>query len=214
MKTLHTRITVAVIAALSVISAVQILAATLQSQPKKIWEFDAHRGTVTIELFVNSYPGHPDIPSLDMIYSDDAHPSLGEEVGFLRDVLHQLSGLGVDPRNLSVISMNGFAEPEVRQGIARAALHSKEWRSPVTVVGGAERVVVDLLGSLGAYDAFNAALDEYDLYIKAIGAEKVASAKCLDLKISDPLCNIHHNVQVPTGANLRLALEKRVKPTN
>jgi hypothetical protein len=210
MIALQARITAAIIVALSGISPVQPLTANLQLQPKKTWEFNAHMGTVTIELFVNPYPGHPDIPSLDITYSDDAQPSLGEEVGFLRAVLQQLPGLGVDPSSLSVISMNGFAEPEVRQRIARAALRSKEWRSPVTVLGGAERVVADLLSSLGAYDAFNAALNEYDLHIKAIGAEKVASAKCLDLKISDPLCNIHHNVQVPTGANLRLALEKRV----
>ena len=187
----------------------QLLATNLQSQPKKTWEFKAQRGTVTIELFVNSYPGHPAIPSLDMIYSDDSEPSLGEEAVFIREVLHQLPGLGVDPRSLSVVSMRGFAEPEVVQRVAVAALHSKAWRSRVTVSGGAERVVEDLLNSLGAYDAFSIALEEYGLRIKTIGAEKVSSAKCLDLKISDALCNAHHNVQVPTGANLTLALEKK-----
>jgi hypothetical protein len=209
MKAIRTRIIVAIVATLIAVTSVQLQATNLQSQPAKTWEFKAQRGTLTIELFVNSYPGRPDIPSLDMIYSDDSRPSLGEEVGFIREVLHQLPGLGVDPHTLSVISMPGFAEPEVQQRVAIAALHSKEWRSRVTVLGGGERVVADLLNSLGAYDAFNGALEEYGLYIKAIGAEKVASAKCLDLKISDALCNAHHNVQVPTGANLTLALEKK-----
>ena len=162
-----------------------------------------------MELYVNSYPGHPDTPSLDMIYSDDVQPSLGEEAGFIREVLHQLPGLGVDPHRLSVISMRGFAEPEVVHRVGMAALHSKEWRSLVTVVGGAERVVADLLKSIGAYNEFNSALEEYGLRVKSIGVEKVASARCLDVKISDPVCNVHHNVQVPTGANLTLAIEKR-----
>jgi hypothetical protein len=209
MKAVRTKIIAAIVATLIVVWSVQLLAANLQSQPKKTWEFRAQRGIVKIELFVNSYPGHPDIPSLDLIYSDDSQPSLGEEVGFIREVLHQLPGLGVDPHSLSVISMPGFAEPEVRQRVALAALHSKEWRSRVTALGGAERVVADFLNSLGAYDSFNSALEEYGLRIKAIGAEKVASTKCLDLKISDPLCNVRHNVQVPTGASLNLAIEKK-----
>jgi hypothetical protein len=210
MKAIRTSIILAILATLIGVSAVQLIGANLQTQAKKTWEFKAQHGTITIALFVNSYPGHPDVPSLDILYSDDARPSLSDEVGFVREVLHQLPVLGVDPHSLSVISMPGFAEPEVRQRIAREALHSKAWRSRVTIPGGAERVVQDLLSSLGAYNEFNSALEEYDLRIKAIGVEKVASAKCLDMKISDSLCSAHHNVQVPTGANLRLALEKKL----
>jgi hypothetical protein len=210
MKAIHTRIIVAIMAtSLIGVSSVRLLARNLQSKPNKTWEFKALQGTVTMELFVNSYPGHPEVPSLDILYSDGAPPSLVEEVGFIREVLHQLPGLGVDPRSLTSISMPGFAEPEVQQRVAIAALHSKAWRSPSTTVGGAERILEDLLHSLGAYDAFNAAFEEYGLGIKTIGAEKVASAKCLNLKISDLLCNVHHNVRVPTGANLTLALEKK-----
>jgi hypothetical protein len=160
---------------------------------------------------VRSYSGHPEVPSLELLYGNGSLPSLAEEVGFIREVLHQLPGLGVDPHGLSIISMRGFAEPGVLQRVALAALHSKAWRSRVTVSGGAERIVEDLLNSLGAYDAFNGALEEYGLRIKTVGAEKVASAHCLELRISDPLCDVHHNVQVPTGANLTLVLEKKAK---
>jgi hypothetical protein len=210
MKAIHPRIIVAIVATLVGVSSLRPQATNLQLQPKKTWEFKAQQGIITVDLFVNSYPGHPEVPSLDMLYSNDARPSLAEEVGFVREVLHQLPGLGVDPHSISVISMRGFAEPEVKERLAIAALHSKAWQSQTTVIGGAERVVQDLLNSLGAYDPFNAAFEEYGLRVKVGGVEKVSSAKCLDLKISDPFCSIHHNPHLPTGANFSLVLEKKV----
>jgi hypothetical protein len=158
MKAIHRRIMVAIVAAFIGVSAVELLAANLQSQPKKTGEFKATQGTVTIGLsviiglglFVNSYSGHPEVPSLELLYGNGSLPSLAEEVGFIREVLHQLPGLGVDPHGLSIISMRGFAEPGVLQRAALVALHSKAWRSRVTVSRGAERVVEDLLNSLGA----------------------------------------------------------------
>jgi|SRR5579863_3442800 len=179
-----------------------------QSLTRKTWDFKDQQGIVRIELIID--PSSPTIPSLGILYENGAHPSLSEESGFIRDVLRQLPGLGVDPHNLRSVSMPGFAEPEVAQRVANAALHSEAWQSFTTVRGGAERVVKDLLNSLGAYDGFNAAFEEYGLRVTVGAIEKVSSAKCLDLKISDPLCSIHHNVRVPTGANVYLDIEKTV----
>jgi hypothetical protein len=119
-----------------------------------------------------------------------------------------LPALGIDPHNLSFIMLRGFAEPEVERRLALAALRSKDWQSFTTVSGGAERVVEDLLNSLGAYDELNLAFKEYGLCVRPGGVEKVSSARCLDLRIPDLPCSAHHNPRLPTGANLYLILEK------
>lgn len=178
-----------------------------QSEGKKSWEFKAQRGTVRIDLLTDV--SRPQAPSLTISYGDSPQPSLSEEAGFIRQVLEQLSALGVDPGKLGAVHMRGFAEPEVRQRLATAALHSRAWRSRATSVGGAERVVEDLMNSVGAYDEFNAAFKDYGLRVKVTGVEKVSSDRCLNLKIPDLPCDIHHNPQLPTGANFDLALEAK-----
>jgi hypothetical protein len=209
MKIVKTRPLIVFLATFIGILPADLPGADWQSQVKKTWEFNLPGGEVKIALLNN--PSLPKVSSLEILYDGEAHPSVAEEVGFIREVLHQLPAIGVDPHNLRSISMRGFAEPEVTQRVAIAALHSKAWQSFTTVKGGAERVVQDLLNSLGAYDAFNTAFEEYGLRVKVRAVEKVSSARCLDLKISDTLCSIHHNPRVPTGANLEFGIEKNVE---
>lgn len=195
----------------SVLAVIGILPATFlpadsQSQIKNEWAFKTQPGQVKIALLED--PSRPEVASLQIEYEGDAHPSLTDEVGFLREVLRALPPLGVDPRNVAAISMRGFAEPEVRKRVAIAALHSKEWKSYTTLRGGAERVVKDLLISLGAYDAFNGAFEEYGAKVKLSAVEKVASERCLDLELTDPDCNSRYNPRVPIGANIQFEIER------
>lgn len=184
-----------------------LFATDWQTQAKKTWEFKAQQGVVKIALLADS--SSPKSSSLEILYDGEAHPSLKEEVGFVREVLHQLPPLGVDPGSVHSICMRGFAEPEVAQHVAIAALHSRAWGTFTTTAGGAERVVEDMLNATGAYDAFNEALKEYSLVISVQGVEKVASARCLGLKLADPSCTLKHNPRVPVGANLCLILLKK-----
>jgi hypothetical protein len=130
-----------------------------QSHIKKTWEFKAETGTVEIVLL--AFPKYPNVTSLEIIYKDGASPSIAEEVGFIREVVRQLPSLGYHVNTLSNISMRGFREPEVRERVAIAALHSKEWQSFTKVVGGAEQLVENLLNSTGVYDAFNSAKEAH-----------------------------------------------------
>ncbi|HEV3481169.1 MAG TPA: RHS repeat-associated core domain-containing protein [Candidatus Acidoferrales bacterium] len=204
------KILVGIVATLAGIWSMGLAAAKLQLEPlrpTRTWEFRVERGTVRINLLVQSYASRTNVPSLEILYENGAHPSLSNEARFLQKVLNDLPPLGVDPRNVTAISMRGFAEPEVRQRVAMAALHSKAWQSRATSVGGAERVVENLMNSVGVYDEFNAAFRDYGLRVKVTGVEKVSSDRCLNLKIPDLRCDIHHNPQLPTGANFDLALE-------
>ncbi len=183
--------------------------ADAQSQYRKTWEFNVQDGTVAIGLVTpTDFQSRPLPPTLDISYRGEPHPSLAEEVGFLREVLHDLPAIGKDPHTISAIYLPGPAEPEVKRRLAVAALHSDEWHNLITKgSGNAELILEHLLNSLRVYEAFNAALAEYGLRVKAVGAEKASAAKCLDLKIPDLPCSIHHNPRVPTGANLSVVLE-------
>jgi hypothetical protein len=112
-----------------------------------------------------------------------------------------LGGLSItDPFNSSNTQTCNYAHDD---------LHSPAWGSYTTTVGGAERVVEDLLNATGAYNALNEGLKEYGLVTAVQGVEKVASARCLGLKLSDPACTPQHNPRVPVGANLCLILQKK-----
>jgi hypothetical protein len=184
-----------------------LFATDWQTRAKKTWEFKAQQGVVKIALLADS--SSPKSSSLEILYEDGAHPSLTEEVGYVREVLHQLPALALDPGSVHSICMRGFAEPEVAERVAIAALHSRAWGTFTTTAGGAERVVEDMLNATGAYDPFNEAFKEYGLVISVKGVEKVASARCLGLKLSDSSCTPQHNPRVPVGANLCLILLKK-----
>jgi len=194
------------IAAINGLSGIVSANVDQSPSPRKTWDFTVEGGTVEIQLIV--YLSPPKSSSLNIVYAGEPHPSLYQEVGFLRDVVSQLPALGVEPRDVQTISMVGFVEPEVRRRVAIAALHSKEWQSFTTVKGGAERVVTDLLNSLGVYDSVaNAFGSEVTARVK--GVEKVGSSKCMDVKLSDPDCNPRHNPRVPVGANIYLEIVKK-----
>ena len=194
-----------IMAFIGIVSIVGMHAKTQRAELKKNWEFTTQPGIVRIVLMVDS--SSPNVSMLDILYERGAHPSVSEEARFLREVLHELPDLGVDQQSLRAISMRGFAEPEVTKNLVIAALNSKEWYS--SLKGGSGRVVEDLLNSLGAYNAFNDALAEYGLVLKVGGVEKVASARCSELKIADAPCRVHHNPQVPVGANITLSIYKK-----
>ena|SRR2546425_796280 len=186
------------------------LNAGAQVHYKKIWEFKVQDGTLHVALVIpKEFESTPSPPVLEISYEGEPHPSLAEEAGFLREVLHDLPSVGADPHALSAIYMRGPIEPEVKRRLAITALHSQEWRNFITKGFGNPELIVDhLLNSLRAYDAFNAALEEYGLQVKTVGAEKSASAKCLDLKIPDLPCSVRHNPRVPAGASLSIILER------
>ncbi len=185
--------------------------ANAQVQYAKTWEFKVQDGAVGIAVVPpRDVESRALPPSLEIFYKGEPHPSLGEEVAFLRQVLHDLPSIGIDPDAIVGISMPGPLEPEVKRRLALASLESEEWRNFTrTGTGSAELILKHLLNSIRAYDAFNAALEEYGLQVKTVGAEKSASARCLDLKIPDLPCSVRHNPRVPTGASLSIILEKR-----
>ena len=209
MKTVAKRLLTVVLITLMGISCAQFLAADWQSDGRNTWVFKTQYGEVKIVLLKG--PSSPNVWSLEILYEGDAHPSVAEEVNFLREVLHELPTHGIDSQNLRALSMRGFAEPEVRERVAIAALHSKAWRSYTKVVGGAETVVKDLLNDLKAYDAFNEAFEEHGLVVRLKGAEKVAGEKCMNLKLRDSDCNVRHNPRLPVGANLEFDIQKRIE---
>ena len=184
MRNFRTRIVVVAIFMVIVVSRVSVSASDWQSNVKKTWEFKLPQGQVKVALLID--PAFPKISSLEILYEDGARPSVDAEGGFIRDVVQQLPSLGVDIGSLHAISMRGFAEPEVVQNVAVAALHSKDWTSRALVPGGAERVVEDLLNSAGVYNAFNRDVDKYGMVVQVQGVENVATARCMDLKLGDP----------------------------
>jgi hypothetical protein len=180
-------------------------AAVVQPTIKKSWDFPSKPGTVKVNLLADAkYPG---IYSLEILYQDGAEPSVKDEAHFLREVLQQFETIGVDQRQLTSISMLGFAEPDVRERIGTAALHSRAWQSSARR-GLAEQVVKDLLTATGAYAPINASLREYELEAKVGSVEKVAAEKCSKVPISDAACRAHPNARVPVGANLTLVITK------
>lgn len=185
------------------ITLILISAACSQTETTKNWQFRAEGGSVKIQVV-----GPPEAPSLEILYDDEAHPSLSVEVGFIRNVLQGMSSAGLDPRSLRGIHMRGFVEPDVARRVAVAGFHSKEWKSSTTIPGGAERVVKDLLNSIGAYDALNTAFEGYGLRVKVVGVEKVSSSRCSDLNLPEIKCRIYHNPRLPTGGNVFLSLAK------
>src|SRR5580704_416708 len=156
----------AIFAAFSLLLFIDLTAHSL-SQERNTWEFKSAPGEVKVMLFVDSSPRQTS--SLEILFKNGARPSLAEETGFLHDVVHQLPGLGIDPHTLSAVTMRGFAEPEVAKNLALAALHSEAWHSRSTVIGGAERVVEDLLNSLGLYNEFDGAFRDYGMVIRVKG---------------------------------------------
>jgi hypothetical protein len=189
----------AIFVALSLLVSMNLTARS-QSQERHTWEFKSAPGEVKVLLFVDA-SARP-VSSLEILFENGARPSLADETGFLHEVIRQLPALGVDPHTLRAITMRGFAEPEVAKKLALAALRADAWQSRSTVIGGAERVVEDLLNSLGLYDEFNGAFKDYGMVITVKGVEKVASTRCMDLRLSDPACTVRHNQLVPVGANL------------
>ncbi len=210
MRVAYEKTLAAMLATVGAMSPIIPCAANAESHFKKTWEFKCEHGIVSVGLVTPvDLQSRALPPSLEIFYSGKAHPSLVKEVGLIREVLHEMPQLGVDPHNLSSIAMSGFAEPEVIQRVAIAALHSAEWHNFITRgTGSAEAILEHLLNSLRVYEAFNAALEEYGLRVKTVGAEKASAAKCLDLKIPDLPCSIRHNPRVPTGANLSIVLER------
>jgi hypothetical protein len=200
------RTVILVFAVLLALSDASLLATDSASGTRKTWEFKTQHGLVKIGLLLD--PSRPNAPSLEILYEGEAHPSVAEEVGFVRKVLRELPGLGVDPHTLRSTCMRGFAEPEVTRAVATAALHSTAWDRRTTITGGAERVVEDLLNSLGIYNGFNAAFADYGLSVKVESIEKVAIARCRDVKISGITCNPHSHSRIPVGANLCLVTHK------
>jgi len=186
---------------------VTLSAGDWQSNVKKKWQFALQQGTVNMALLID--PALPNVSSVSLWYEGGAHPSIAEEAGFIHQILRQLPGLGINPHSLSAITMRGCAEPEVQQGLAIAALHSQAWRlkkkSP-------EGLMQDLLNSIGAYNGFNTALEEYGLVVSRVGsAEKVGTEPCKDLKLADSICAAHPNRQVPTSANLYVEIVPKGK---
>lgn len=179
--------------------------AVVQSTIKQTWEFASKPGKVTLNLLADAK--YPSIYSLEILYQDGAEPSVEDEAGFLRQALQQFETIGVDQRQLTSISMRGFAEPDVRQHLGAAALHSKAWGSSARL-GVGEQVVTDLLKSTGAYGSFNAPLRDYGLVANVGSVEKVADEKCSRVPISDSACRLHPNARVPVGANVTLVITK------
>ena len=180
-------------------------AAVVQSTIKKTWEFPSKPGTVKLNLLAEAkYPG---IYSLEILYQDGAEPSLEDEAHFLHEALQQFETIGVNQRQLTSISMVGFAEPDVRQRIGAAALHSKAWQASARM-GRDEQAVKDLLKATGAYEAFNAVLREYGLEASVGSVEKVADEKCSKVPISDGACRLHPKALVPVGANVTFVITK------
>ena len=178
-----------------------------QSNVRKTWEYKSGNGIVKIVLIVPAQL--PDSPSLDVIYDGVQSLSLTQESEFLRKTVSELPDAGVDPQELTRISVRGPMERDVAQRLAVAALHSKKWASRATAEGGSERVVEDLLNSIGAYDTFNDIFAPYGLRVEVAGVEKVAVAKCMEMKLADHVCSTHHNVFLPVSANFDIELLKR-----
>jgi len=130
---------------LCIYSSTGISRAELQWEQKKVWAFQADPGVVKLVLHVR--PDGVQLSTLDILYERGAQPSVSDEAKFLSTALQQFGEIGVDQHSLAAISMRGIAEPDVRRRIAVAALHSRAWHSRGKIIGGAERVVQDLMNS-------------------------------------------------------------------
>lgn len=182
-----------------------VVGLALDQRPEKTtWQFPSASGGVTIVL--RHISGTGSTLNLDIMYEGKAQPSVAEEAQFVSEVLHDLSHAGADPQRISRITFNGFVEPEVRSRLAFAALHSKAWHLRTQTSGGGERVVEDLLNTLGLYGEFDKIVKPYGLTSEVEGVEKLASERCSRAQIPEVDCGQHGNEQVPIGANFNLVL--------
>lgn len=196
---LHTVVAFVFVAAFSL----HLMAADAPVPFRKALEFRVQKGAVIVQITAG-LPWNQQASSLTIASEYGTNPTLTEETEFLRETLRQMPAFGADPRKISFIILSGIRESEVRQRLATAALHSKQWRLAIKTSKGISKALVELLNSIGAYDAFNDVFNNYGLKVVVGAAENIAVEEMMVSNTSD-------RYKVPIDANLTLNLERNEK---
>jgi hypothetical protein len=144
------------------------------SNLEREWQFPLAQGTVKIELsgMISPIDGR-EVYTLQII-DGIVEPNVTSEAKFLETVVHEMEKEGMSPQRIDMILLE-LREPDIRKRLHRAAYASKMWKQAER--SDRERVVVNLLNSIGAYSAFDRVLNQYGLKVKVGWAEYLSMIK-------------------------------------
>ncbi len=153
------------------IFAISLTCATAQAPViVKTWTSILPHGTLEIDVQV-----YPDGTSSLGIGPDlqGREAPIAEQLELLKQVLAEMSGLGVDPHKLASIGMHILGQ-DVTEKLAYACADSKECRFSIESPEKEKvRVLITLLNQSGAFEPYNEAFKQYGIRAQVTAAEKV-----------------------------------------
>lgn len=176
-----------------------------RTQQIKEWRFPVRHGELRIAL--EHGPG--DRLELDVL-GPPCVPcaSLKEVSAALGEVVRQMEEMKLDPARVHVIATQ-IDEPEVRDGLAAAALRSKDWERCMRIAAcGGNEILVDLLNGTKAYHSFGEAWQKLGSTVRVVSAEKVSVERAGLVKGWVMPAGTNAKLQVPVNAHLLIEIVK------
>jgi hypothetical protein len=165
----------------------------------KVWSFTLPHGSLKIDLreYSEGYLRMSIGPSGQIRMAP-----IAEQVEPLKQVLGELSSLGLDPKKLTYMGTRLFTE-DIVEKLAYACVDSQEWRSSIRNHGkGKEDLVVQLLNRSGVFEPYNEAFKLYGLRVEVAEAENVFLVRFSEFPARDSHDHADKNVLVPADAML------------
>ena len=143
-------------------------------ESKKSWHFKGRSGEVEIDVI--TVPGAKGTPvsSLHISSPSGGVRSVQEESSFIDSVLAQLPKEGVDPNQLTMISLR-LNESEALERLARYAAQSPQWRSALRTksIGKVYPLIVGFLNASHAYQEWENIFEKRGFQLQVVGVEEV-----------------------------------------
>jgi len=171
----------------------------------KTWTFVLPHGTLAIEL--QSYPDGQSSLRIGPVGKRLEAP-IPEQVAPLKQVLLEMSGLGLDPHKLANLSTRIFGQ-DVRVKLAYACVDSRDWHLSMKNKGkDKEQIVVTLLNQSGVYEPYNEAFDVYGIRAQVSEAEKVVLIHFSSLPRRNSRDRSYGGTRVPADAMLSMRFSR------
>jgi hypothetical protein len=167
----------------------------------KTWSFTLPNGTLQIEVHVEGQvvgmgigpgAGLPEAPIV-------------EQVQPLKQVLAQMSSMGIDPRKVSHIGMVTVGE-DVRRALAYECADSPTCHPSLPVTSDMVQALVSLLNRSRVFEPYNEAFNTFGLEVSVYTAEKVRLVPLSAVPARSARDRANGKVTVFGGAALRLTV--------
>jgi hypothetical protein len=136
------------------------------------------------------------------IIAGKSTPSVVEEAALLKEVTVAMQNDGMSPTRIAAINLE-VREPDVSKQLSMAAYESKEWRDAKASDYGV--IVIKLLNSIRAYDAFDHLFAQYGLSVEVTHAEYISTVRPEQLGLKrNGLSGL------PSSATLDMVLRRKV----